>query len=247
MHRIGRTGRAGRSGDAISFVTPRERYLLKPIEKATRQPLTQMQLPTRRGRQRHPARPLRRRDHRGAGADRRGSTASATSSPTTSASTTCPRSTSPPRWPSSLQGDEPLLLDPEAERRAPAARDDRPDRGDRSPRPRRPSRARRAPAARPHRRPDGDVPDRGRQAAQGRAAPDRRRHRQRGRPVAARTSGTSTSARDHSLVELPADLPRRGLGQAPRHPDLRQADRAAAGRRRVVRDAGPSRKPRHKG
>jgi ATP-dependent RNA helicase DeaD len=46
VHRIGRTGRAGRSGDAISFVTPRERHLLKAIEKATRQPLTQMQLPT---------------------------------------------------------------------------------------------------------------------------------------------------------------------------------------------------------
>ncbi len=65
VHRIGRTGRAGRSGDAISFVTPRERYLLKHIEKATRQPLTQMQLPIGGGRQRHPAGPLRRRDHRG--------------------------------------------------------------------------------------------------------------------------------------------------------------------------------------
>jgi len=46
VHRIGRTGRAGRSGEAISFVTPRERYLLKAIERTTRQPLTQMQLPT---------------------------------------------------------------------------------------------------------------------------------------------------------------------------------------------------------
>ncbi len=46
VHRIGRTGRAGRPGDAISFVTPRERYLLKHIEKATRRPLDQMQLPT---------------------------------------------------------------------------------------------------------------------------------------------------------------------------------------------------------
>src|SRR5687767_4139451 len=46
VHRIGRTGRAGRTGDAISFVTPRERYLLKHIEKATRQPLTQMPLPS---------------------------------------------------------------------------------------------------------------------------------------------------------------------------------------------------------
>ena len=46
VHRIGRTGRAGRHGDAISFVTPRERYLLNHIETATRQPLTQMSLPT---------------------------------------------------------------------------------------------------------------------------------------------------------------------------------------------------------
>ena len=46
VHRIGRTGRAGRSGAAISFVTPRERRLLDAIERATRQPLTQMQLPT---------------------------------------------------------------------------------------------------------------------------------------------------------------------------------------------------------
>ncbi len=46
VHRIGRTGRAGRSGDAISFVTPRERGLVSAIERATRQPLTPMQLPT---------------------------------------------------------------------------------------------------------------------------------------------------------------------------------------------------------
>jgi len=46
VHRIGRTGRAGRHGDAISFITPREKYLLKHIEKATRQPLTQMSWPS---------------------------------------------------------------------------------------------------------------------------------------------------------------------------------------------------------
>ncbi|WP_156760914.1 DEAD/DEAH box helicase [Microbacterium karelineae] len=46
VHRIGRTGRAGRTGDAISFVTPRERRLLTAIERATRQPLTEMRLPT---------------------------------------------------------------------------------------------------------------------------------------------------------------------------------------------------------
>ncbi|MFG6446044.1 DEAD/DEAH box helicase [Microbacterium sp. P07] len=46
VHRTGRTGRAGRKGDAISFVTPRERRMLSNIERATRQPLTQMQLPS---------------------------------------------------------------------------------------------------------------------------------------------------------------------------------------------------------
>ena len=39
MHRIGRTGRAGRNGEAILFVTPREQHLLRAIERATRQPL----------------------------------------------------------------------------------------------------------------------------------------------------------------------------------------------------------------
>ena len=46
VHRIGRTGRAGRSGDAISFVTPKEFRLLRAIEKATRQEITPMPLPT---------------------------------------------------------------------------------------------------------------------------------------------------------------------------------------------------------
>lgn len=45
-HRIGRTGRAGRSGEAILFVTPRERGLLKAIERATRQPIAPLELPT---------------------------------------------------------------------------------------------------------------------------------------------------------------------------------------------------------
>jgi ATP-dependent RNA helicase DeaD len=46
VHRIGRTGRAGRAGTAISFVTPRERHLLRAIEKATRSRLEEMPLPT---------------------------------------------------------------------------------------------------------------------------------------------------------------------------------------------------------
>ena len=46
VHRIGRTGRAGRKGEAILFVTPRERGMLRAIERATRQPIEPMELPT---------------------------------------------------------------------------------------------------------------------------------------------------------------------------------------------------------
>jgi len=46
VHRIGRTGRAGRKGEAILFVAPREKRMLFAIEKATRQSITLMQLPS---------------------------------------------------------------------------------------------------------------------------------------------------------------------------------------------------------
>ncbi len=46
VHRIGRTGRAGRNGDAILFVAPREKGMLRSIERATRQPIEEMQLPS---------------------------------------------------------------------------------------------------------------------------------------------------------------------------------------------------------
>ncbi|QSA96644.1 DEAD/DEAH box helicase [Methylococcus sp. EFPC2] len=47
IHRIGRTGRAGRKGNAILFVAPRERRMLLAIEKATRHRIREMRLPTR--------------------------------------------------------------------------------------------------------------------------------------------------------------------------------------------------------
>lgn len=46
IHRIGRTGRAGRSGQAILFIAPREKRMLFAIERATKQSIEPMDLPT---------------------------------------------------------------------------------------------------------------------------------------------------------------------------------------------------------
>jgi ATP-dependent RNA helicase DeaD len=46
VHRIGRTGRAGRSGDAILFVTPRERRFLGGLERAVGRPIEPMEIPS---------------------------------------------------------------------------------------------------------------------------------------------------------------------------------------------------------
>ncbi len=46
VHRIGRTGRAGRKGEAILFVSPREKRMLFAIEKAIHKTITKMQLPS---------------------------------------------------------------------------------------------------------------------------------------------------------------------------------------------------------
>ncbi len=45
VHRIGRTGRAGKEGIAITLITPAEKWRLGRIEKYTRQPITQTELP----------------------------------------------------------------------------------------------------------------------------------------------------------------------------------------------------------
>ncbi|MCP5150733.1 MAG: DEAD/DEAH box helicase [Ectothiorhodospiraceae bacterium] len=46
VHRIGRTARAGRAGEAILFVSPRERRMLRAIERAIGQSITPMSLPS---------------------------------------------------------------------------------------------------------------------------------------------------------------------------------------------------------
>ncbi|MDT8440805.1 MAG: DEAD/DEAH box helicase [Desulfuromonadales bacterium] len=48
VHRIGRTGRAGREGEAILFVAPREMRMLAAIERATRQTISPMSVPSRK-------------------------------------------------------------------------------------------------------------------------------------------------------------------------------------------------------
>jgi len=46
VHRVGRTGRAGKTGIAISLVTPQEQWRLNRIEGFTKQPITRMPVPT---------------------------------------------------------------------------------------------------------------------------------------------------------------------------------------------------------
>ncbi|HVE72252.1 MAG TPA: DEAD/DEAH box helicase [Thermoanaerobaculia bacterium] len=47
VHRIGRTGRAGRKGMATMFITPRERRMMREIERFTGSPIKPMKFPTR--------------------------------------------------------------------------------------------------------------------------------------------------------------------------------------------------------
>ena len=46
VHRIGRTGRAGREGNAILFVAPREKRMLQQIERATKQKIEMLEMPS---------------------------------------------------------------------------------------------------------------------------------------------------------------------------------------------------------
>ncbi len=53
VHRIGRTGRAGRTGDALLFVSPRDRRMLRIIEQVTGQKIEPMLMPTNDDLNRH--------------------------------------------------------------------------------------------------------------------------------------------------------------------------------------------------
>lgn len=215
VHRIGRTGRAGRSGDAISFVTPREKYLLRHIEKATRQPLTQMSLPsvddvnsTR----------LARFDDQ---------ITEALASPRVDffrdvvqhyvAHHDVPEIDVAAALAVVLQGEEPLLLDPESDRaRERRERAERPERSDRAERGDRPQRGERPQRGREDRDSRGRRGDSDRPMATYRIAVGKRQKVEPRQIVGAIANEGHLSRRDfghiqirpdHSLVELPADLP----------------------------------------
>lgn len=261
VHRIGRTGRAGRTGDAISFVTPRERGLITSIERATRQPLTQMQLPsvdevnvTR----------LTRFDDRITEA--LGETARIERFRDIIAHYVRHNDVPEVDVAAALavvaQGESPLLLEPNAElERRPfeerGPRNDRSDRSDRAP------------------RGDGDRGERRPRPSNGRFATYRiavgKRHRVEPRQIVGALANEGGFSRgdfgsiqirpDFSLVELPANLPQESLDRladtrisgrlieirpdtgGPAHRGARQ-DRPSFDDR-PPRDDRPARKPRH--
>jgi ATP-dependent RNA helicase DeaD len=206
VHRIGRTGRAGRSGDAISFVTPRERYLLKAIEKATRQPLTPMQLPTVEDVN---VTRLARFDE--AITEALANTERIDKFRDIVAhyvrENNVPEADVAAALAVVMQGDTPLLLDPAQER---PVRQEREYADDRGPKPRKEFKDR---GDRPARKPRGrtDVPMATYRIAVG------KRHKVEPRQIVGAIANEGGLSRqdfghidirgDHSLVELPADLP----------------------------------------
>ncbi|WP_157001663.1 DEAD/DEAH box helicase [Agromyces laixinhei] len=265
VHRIGRTGRAGRTGDAISFVTPRERGLLARIEKATRQPIVQMQLPsvddvnvTR----------LARFDDR--------ITAALDQNERIDGfrdiiahyvrNHDVPEADVAAALAVVAQGESPLLLEPEPERPKRAEREwtERPPRGDRPDRFDRGARFDR-----------GSRPERRQRPSSGPMATYRiavgKRHKVEPRQIVGALANEGGLSREDfgaiqirpefSLIELPADLPRETLERldatriSGRLIELRP-DRGGPARRSNDRDRGgdrhgdggkPFRKPRHKG
>jgi ATP-dependent RNA helicase DeaD len=250
VHRIGRTGRAGRSGDAISFVTPRERYLLRHIEKATRQPLTQMQLPTVED-----VNVTRLARFDDAISEALGQTRRIEAFRDIVSHYVREHDVPEVDVAAALavvaQGETPLLLDPEADQVRPP-RTDRPDRGDRGDRGPRGDRGDRGDRGPRERRPRGrsDVPMATYRISVG------KRHKVEPRQIVGAIANEGGLSRqdfghidirgDHSLVELPADLPAGAW-------DSLQSTRISGKLIELTRDGGGpaardtrTKKPRHK-
>jgi len=255
VHRIGRTGRAGRTGDAISFVTPRERHLLKAIEKATRQPLTEMRLPsvedvneTRVARFREQITEALASDQVDfyrdliAGFEQEHDVPAADIAAALAVL---------------VQDDRPLLMEPDPEPAKVFTRGDRPSHGERSDRYDRPGRSDRPDRpARAPRRTRSDVPLSTYRISVG------KRHKVEPRQIVGALANEGGLDRgdfglidirgDHSYVELPAALSAETRA-ALEHTrisgkliELRPADGGAAPRRRETSGDRAPRKPRHK-
>ncbi|MGB7963003.1 MAG: DEAD/DEAH box helicase [Propionicimonas sp.] len=238
VHRVGRTGRAGRSGDAISFVTPRERRLLAAIERATRQSLSPMTMPTIEDIN---ATRLSRFDDaitQALESDRLEFFQQVVAHYVNEFDV--PEADVAAALALQLQGDEPMLLDPEAER--PARQfDDRDSTGESAPSDGRPQRGPRG---------GSEVPMATYRIAVG------KRHKVEPRQIVGALANEGGLRRqdfghidiraDHSLIELPADLPAR----------VREALRTTRISGRLIdltpepghaRKSGDSKKPYHKG
>ena len=152
VHRIGRTGRAGRAGEAILFVSPRERGMLRAIERATRQPIEPMELPSvETVNERRVARFL---DRIGEGLEHPQHGVFRELVERYEREQDVPAIEIAAALAALLQGDTPLLLDPPRERpRSDARADARAERGGREARPQREGADDGAPRARPQRTP----------------------------------------------------------------------------------------------
>ncbi len=132
VHRIGRTGRAGRSGEAILFVTPREKGMLRAIERATRQPISEMSLPSVEAvNDQRVTRFLSRITET---LERGGLELYRSLVERYESEHNVPAADVAAALARLLQGDTPLLLDPPARRETPPERAERPERTPRPPR-----------------------------------------------------------------------------------------------------------------
>ena len=210
VHRIGRTGRAGRSGTALLFVTPRERHLLKSIERVTRQKLVESELPSVDDVNAQRVEKFRDSITDGAGG---------------AGHRLVPHADRGLRT-------RPRRADGRHRRRAGAAEprrrgvpDDRAAAGEAS----RSVTGRTGPTAMiavPASRGSGAATSATYRIAVGKrhkvdAGCDRRRHRQRGRPASQRLRAHHASSSDYSLVELPAKLSQRDAEEPLRRPAFR--------------------------
>ncbi len=223
VHRIGRTGRAGRTGEAILFVTPRERRMLSAIEKVSGRPVEEMSVPS-----------AEEVNESRAGRFAQAITSSM-GSPQFHAFRTlveeyvAENDVSMTDAAAALaimsQSDKEFFLRPDPPKSAPRERTWAQDDGEPAPQACR-VRSQRPPPGRGIRRLSGL----GRQATQDRPVGDRRCSGQRGQPQALRLR--QDHAADRPLARRapcrPAQCGVRGPGQ---HPHLGQADRAAARQR----------------